>query len=256
MRLPWRPVVRTAALLGLLAAAGCLAPRAASKGVLRIGTLADSPPLAFRQDGRWCGVEADLGRALAARLGLKPVFVACAPDRLQDALLDGKVDVLMAGLALTDERRVRMDFASPYLAVGQAALVRGADRPRFNTAIKIRAAAVPVSVVAGSAGDEFVSRYFTRAERVAFPDAAAAAEALRDGKIDLFVHDGPAAWWLALQNEPAFALAPALFARADVAWAFRRGSVQLREAANQALADWQKDGTLESTLRRWIPFSK
>ncbi|MGD9613288.1 MAG: hypothetical protein AB7V22_10375 [Kiritimatiellia bacterium] len=41
-----------------------------------------------------------------------------------------------------------------------------------------------------------------------------------------------------------------------MAWAFRRGSVALRESANEALAVWQKDGTLESILRRWIPYSK
>lgn len=256
MRLPWRRIVRGLALFGLLAAAGCHAPRTAAKGVLRIGTVADSPPLAFRQDGRWCGVEADLGRALAARLGLKPIFVACDPARLQDALLDGQVDVLMAGLTLTEERRVRMDFASPYLVVGQVALIRTGDLPRYNTPIKIRSVQTAVGVVEGSPGDAFVSRYFTRAARVAFPRIAEAVEALREGKIALLVCDGPAAWWLALQNEPSFALAPALFAREDVAWAFRRGSVNLRESANQALVDWQKDGTLESTLRRWIPFSK
>ena len=58
-------------------------------------------------------------------------------------------------------------------------------------------------------------------------------------KIDLLVYDAPAAWWISLRHEPALALAPDLFAREEVAWAFRRGSVALRESANQALADWQ-----------------
>ncbi len=242
-------------LAGLATVAGCRALRSAAAPALRIGTVADSPPLAFRQGRRWCGVEADLGRAFAARLGMKPVFVACAPDHLEDALLEGQVDVLMAGLALTEERRVRMDFAAPYLVVGQAALIRAADLPRYNTAIKIRSTRARVGVVAGSPGDRFVSRYFVHAARVPFPAAEEAAAALRAGKIDLLIHDAPAAWWLSLRHEPALALAPALFAREEVAWAFRRSSVALRESANQALADWQKDGTLETVLRRWMPVS-
>ena len=244
------------ALLGFALAAGCQAIRPATTDALRIGVAADSPPLVLRHGGPLCGLEADLGRAFAARLGLKPVFVACAPAELEAALLTGQVDVLMGGTTLTEARRVQMDFAAPYLVVGQAALIRAGDMPRFNTAIKIRSAQARVGVIAASPGDAYVARYFTRAARTAYPDPAAAAEALRAGQIDLLVYDGPAAWWLALRHRPDLALAPALFDRAEVAWAFRRGSVALRESANEALAAWQKDGTLESILQRWIPYSK
>ncbi|MGD9783004.1 MAG: substrate-binding periplasmic protein, partial [Kiritimatiellia bacterium] len=207
------------ALLGLALAIGCQALRPASPGALRIGVADESPPLFFRRGGHPCGLEADLGRAFAARLGLKPVFVAAAPAELEAALLTGKVDVLMGGTTLTEERRVQMDFAAPYLVVGQAALIRAADLPRFNTAIKIRSARARVGVVAATPGDAYVARYFTRASRGVYPDPAAAAEALRAGQIDLLVYDGPAAWWLALRHRPHLALAPALFARAEVAWA-------------------------------------
>jgi ABC-type amino acid transport substrate-binding protein len=101
-----------------------------------------------------------------------------------------------------------------------------------------------------------VCTYFSNAKCIAFPQAGDAVEALLQNQIDILVHDAPALWWLALRHEPKLAVAPALFAREEIAWAFRRGSVTLREAANQALADWQKDGTLESILQRWIPFSK
>ena len=253
-----RPAARRAglALLAVALAAGCQVWRPATSGELRIGVAADSPPLFFRQGRRASGLEADLGRAFAARLGLKPEFVALAPTELEAALLAGKIDVLMGGTTLTEARRVQMDFAAPYMVVGQAALIRAADLPRANTAIKIRSASARVGTVAGTAGESYVGRYFTQATRFSYPDPAAAAEALRAGRIDLVVYDGPAAWWLALQHRPELVLAPALFDRAEVAWAFRRGSVSLRESANEALAAWQKDGTLESTLKRWLPVSK
>ena len=245
--------------LGLAFAAGCRSARpsaAPARPPLRIGVVADAPPLIFRHHGTWTGAEADLGRALADRLGMKPVFVACPAERLTDALLGGRVDILMAGLAVTDERRIRLDFASPYLVVGQAALIRAEDLLRFNTEIKIRTARSRAGVVADSAGDRLVSRYFSRAERIVFPRAAEAVDALLASQIDMLIHDAPAAWWLSLSRAERLSVAPALFAREEIAWAFRRGSVTLRESANRALADWEKDGTLESILRRWIPFSK
>lgn len=247
-----------ALLLGVLASAGCrsAALDRINRPSLRIGAVEDSPPLIFRQNGRWAGVEADLGRALAERLGRRPVFVAYPADKLSAALLGGHVDILMAGRTATEDLRVQLDFSAPYLVVGQAALVRTQDLPRVNTPIKIRSAKARAGVVANSAGDRLVSRYFANATRFAFPDAAEAATALRQGQIDMLIHDAPAAWWLALRHEPHLAVAPPLFAKEEIAWAFRRGSVSLRESANQALADWQKDGTLEAILHRWIPFSK
>ncbi|HOU22482.1 MAG TPA: transporter substrate-binding domain-containing protein, partial [Kiritimatiellia bacterium] len=120
-------------VLALLAAhvSGCRTPLASS-AALRIGTVRDAPPLICRQKGRWTGLEADLGRNLAARLGMKPVFIPLPAERLTDALLTGKVDMLMAGLTITDTRRLQMDFSLPYLVVGQAALIRSEDLLRYN----------------------------------------------------------------------------------------------------------------------------
>lgn len=249
-----------AAVLALLLAlsGGCRAigRDSAPREPLRIGTLADAPPLAFRQGRRWSGIEADLGRAFADRLGLRPVFVALPPEQLVPALLTGKVDVLMAGLTVSEERRVQIDFAAPYLVVGQGALVRKIEAPAFNTDIKVRSAPARVAVVEDSAGDRLVARYFPNARRTAHPSCESAVLALLHNQADMVVHDAPALWWSALRHPDHLAMAPALFAREEIAWGFRRGSVRLRESANDALADWQRDGSLEAILRRWIPLSR
>lgn len=247
------------ALLLAAVASGCRSLDPDSLGgrePLRIGIREDAPPFSFRRHRRWKGVEVDLGRALAKHLDLHPVFTALPENQLTQALLDGTVDILMAGFAITEERRVQIDFSSPYLVVGQSALIRSADRRRYNTEIRIRSTRARVGVVAGSSGDPLVSRYFVHAERVAFPELDPAVEALRLNHIDLLVHDAPALWWRAKQHPLELAIAPVLFARQEIAWGFRRGSVRLRETANQALADWQRDGTLETVLRRWMPVSK
>lgn len=260
--MPRRAGKLLSALTGLLLLAvggsSCrsLAPDSRSdREPLRIGVREDVPPFSFRRGRKWAGVEADLGRALAQRLDMRPVFTAVPGDQLTEALLDGTVDILMAGVTVTEERRVRIDFSTPYLGVGQSALVRSADRLRYNTEIRIRSARARVGVVTGSPGGPLVSGYFVHARRIDFPGLAPAVEALRLNQIDVLIHDAPALWWQARQNPAELAIAPVLFARAEIAWGFRRGSVRLREAANQALADWQQDGTLETILRQWMPVS-
>jgi len=243
--------------LSLLSACRSTDP-AASQAVapLRIGVIDDSPPLIFREKRRWKGIEAELGRALAARLNKKAVFVAFPPDLLTQALLNGQVDILMAGLALTEERRVQMDFSSPYLVVGQAAMVRPTETYRYSTKIKIRSTQNRIGVIEGSAADRLVSRYFVQAKRVPLPSWKEAVAALRQKEIDLWIGEAPLVWWTTQHEMPPLAMAPVLFAKEELGWAFRRGSVTLREAANEALQDWQKDGTLEMVLGRWLPFSQ
>ena len=258
--LTWNRAMGSAlALLLAIALSGCRSIGVADSSPripLRIGIVADSPPLVFRLNGQWAGIEADLGRALAEHLSMKPVFVPLPFRQLSTALLQGKVDILMAGITISEERRTQMDFCRPYLVVGQAALVRTPDLPRFNTEIKVRATSQRVGVVANSSGDRLVSSYFANASRTAYPDIKKNMKALLQNQIDMVVYDAPAAWWMALAHEGELSIAPSLFAREEIAWGIRRESISLRSSANQALETWQKDGTLESILQRWIPYSK
>ncbi|MDR0993630.1 MAG: transporter substrate-binding domain-containing protein [Verrucomicrobiota bacterium] len=242
---------------GVWVLSGCATPREQDpRPALRIGTLENAPPFSFREQGYWDGVEIELGIHLAARLGMRPEFLPYPENRLERALLNGDVDLIMAGFAITEERRTKLDFANPYLVAGQTALLRAEEAAHYNTAIKVQATTNRVGVLAHSTGEEYAVRYFTRAAHMVFTKQADAVQALLNDEIDLFIYDAPYAWWATLRYEPRLAIAPTLFAREELAWAFRRGSVMLRESANQALADWQANGTLDIILHRWMPVSK
>jgi polar amino acid transport system substrate-binding protein len=187
---------------------------------------------------------------------MKPVFIPLPAERLTDALLTGKVDMLMAGLTITDTRRLQMDFSLPYLVVGQAALIRSEDLLRYNTDLKIRSTRCRIGLLADSPAEELVDTYFSPAVRLVFARPAEGAGALEKQQIDIFMHDAPAVWWLAGQSKGRLIVAPPLFAREELAWGFRRSSNALREAANQVLAEWRQDGTLEAVLQRWLPVSR
>jgi polar amino acid transport system substrate-binding protein len=54
-------------------------------------------------------------------------FLELSWEQLPEALLAGKIDIIMSGMSITAARQVRMDFARPYLRAGQVALVRRED---------------------------------------------------------------------------------------------------------------------------------
>ncbi len=92
--------------------------------VLRVGVCANSPPIIFKQAGDYAGVEAELARGLGDALGMNIQFVDCPWNELIPALLDGKFDIIMSGMTITEQRSVRIAFTSPYLTAGQMCLVR------------------------------------------------------------------------------------------------------------------------------------
>lgn len=233
----------------------CTTPPAAPNGVLRIGCVTDYPPIMFKDArGEFNGAEADLGRALAAELGMTARFVPMAFNKLSDALLADKIDIIMAGMTMTDQRRIRLAFCSPYLVVGQMALVRLNEVPRYHTNLAIQTANTRVGVVAGTTGAQMVAKYFMNATIVTYQNPVDAVGALRGNHVDVVLYDAPVVWYYSAQYDAELAVSGELFSQEELAWAVRPGAGSLRDGVNQTLAKWKNDGTLDRILSRWIPF--
>ena len=91
-----------------------------TKGVLTVGVKADYPPFGYREpDGTINGIEPDLARDLAKRLGVKAEFVPVVASNRIQFLQQGRIDVLIATMTNTAERAKLVDFAAPdYYASG------------------------------------------------------------------------------------------------------------------------------------------
>lgn len=244
---------------GVLAAAmlaGCATPP--SPDVLRVGCVTDFAPLIYKDArGGMAGVEADLARALGDRLGRKTVFVPMDFDRVLDALLADRVDIVFAGLTATDARRVRVDFCNPYLVIAQAAVCRKPEARKYRGPARVVATPERVGVVAGTTGDELVSSSFVNAQKITFSKFDDAIWALRKNAVDLVVAGEPFAWYAVAQHANELSLTGARMTEEMLAWAVRPGNHALRQAANEALAAWQTDGTLDRIFENnHCPFTK
>lgn len=122
-----------AAVLALIALAGAAGAARAdllddirARGVMRIGVKADYEPFGFRDpSGALVGFDVDVGRRLAEAVGVTPEFRAVSSaDRLQ-RLAAGDVDLVVATLGDTAERRRLVTMIEPgYYGGGATALVR------------------------------------------------------------------------------------------------------------------------------------
>lgn len=221
---------------------------------LRVGVSPDYPPVIFERDGTILGIEADLARRAGHALKRPIEFVRIPFPDLLDALEAGEVDVVMSGLSITPERAERVQFTTPYMEVGQLAMIRKRDVARFGRPNTIRRAGARVGYERATSGERFVAEALPFAESFAFDSVEAGLRSLRADRIDYFVHDAPTVWQIAggLDHRDLLGLYRPL-TQEELAWAVRREDRQLRAVLDATLAHWQREGLIEPIVQRWIP---
>ncbi|MFM7144603.1 MAG: ABC transporter substrate-binding protein, partial [Alphaproteobacteria bacterium] len=199
---------------------------------LRIGINSQSPPFAFQLDGRFVGLEVDFARELSRTLGRRIKLVDLPFRSLIPALLEGRVDVVMAGVGVTAAREVRVAFAQPYLHSGLTALARRSDAERFRAA----PCTARFSVLSGSTGEKFVREKCPRSSAVFPTDSREIAIAeVRQGRSDVVVSEASVIAWAVSGDEGDLTLRREPLVREDLAWAVRRQDFDLLRQIDGAL---------------------
>jgi polar amino acid transport system substrate-binding protein len=246
-------------LLSLLLMLVCQLTQAADYALpstLRVGTSASYPPLTFKQDGEIKGVEADLAKAIGEDLKVEMRVLEMPWDALIAALNDNRIDIIMSGMSVTEERSERVLFTDSYMKIGQMALIRNADLVRWSQPTALFARGARVGVKTGTTGEAFARAELPDAIITSFASIEEGTDALTADKVDIFIHDAPTIWRLAANTATQKAGLMGLYRPLTdeyLAWAVRRQDEGLAAALNRSLARLKDDGTLGRILGRWIP---
>jgi polar amino acid transport system substrate-binding protein len=239
-----------AALSGVSVAAE---PGAATPQILKVGVAPQSPPMIFKEGKNLAGVEADCAQALGKALGRQIQFVELPWEELINALVEGKIDIIMSSMSVTRARESRVAFCDPYLRIGQMALVRAEDRYRFAL-LEAGLAKRTIGLKKGTTADLLVQQEFPRAQRKYYKSADDGAKALSKKQIDLFITDSTMVSYLeGMYETKSLVKAPMVFSDEVLGWAVRRSDDSLRETVNAYLKKIRENGELTKLLKRWIP---
>jgi len=229
--------------------------RGSSRNALRVGITPDYPPLIFKMKEEVKGVEFDLALRLGKALNRQVQFVELPWDQQIPGLIEGKIDIIMSGMTITEVRKARISFTDPYLKSGLLTLMRAEDSPYFRSLGDIQNSPLTVGVIKGTTGESFVRRNFLNAANIiALQKASEAPYLLRNNRIDLYVDDAPSVIWLASENEGTLKGFLNLLNEEYLGWGVRREDQELLTRANAILRDWKKDGTLREVLNQWVPY--
>jgi|WetSurMetagenome_2_1015567.scaffolds.fasta_scaffold198452_1 ABC-type amino acid transport substrate-binding protein len=231
--------------------------QAPQRPLLHVGVTPNYPPMIFKINDRITGLETDFAALLGDVLGREVTFVELPFTELINALMEGKIDIVMSGMTVTQARQVRVSFTDPYLKIGQVAMMRVQDASKYNSLMSIRQCNGAVGVIKGTTGEAYVRANFPQAAPiVAVKDPSEAPGLLNFRRIDLFVYDAPAIVWLVSENETTLKGFWEPLDDESLAWAVNRDDQALLKAANTALATWKKDGTVNQVVKKWLPYWK
>jgi polar amino acid transport system substrate-binding protein len=222
---------------------------------IRVGISPGYMPLVYRDPTfGLIGVEVDFARQLGNRLGKTVVFVEMAFSELVPALLDRRIDIIMSGMSITQERAELVNFTNPYARIGQMVLVRAADRSAFPNVQSFSKVTSSIGFVQQTTGEVAATAFFTKATFAPQPSVEEGIAALRKGEIDVFIHDAPTVWRIASssQEKELEGLYWPL-TKEPLAWAVRKDDKSFLFALNRQLSQWDVDGSLNRTLSHWVP---
>ena len=216
-------------------------------GKLTMATNAAFPPYEMTTDaGEFEGIDIETAQAIADKLGLELQIDDMDFDAALLSVQQGKADIVMAGVTVTDERKAVMDFSDSYATGIQSIIVpEGSD-----IASPDDLAGKKIGTQRGTTGYIYCSDDFGDENVVAYDDGLTAVQALNNGQVDAVVIDNAPAKEFVAAN-PGLVILDTSYAEEDYAIGMAKGS-SLEAAVNAALEDLKADGTLQSIVDKYI----
>lgn len=247
-----RRLVASVLVISLVAAACGKADEASilEKGTLVAGVRPDLPGIGLRRaDGTFEGLDVDVSRYLAERMG-KEVRFAPAPAADRERLLQtGEVDMVLT-FWLEPEWQQRLAFAGPYLLSYQDILVRNEERD-VRTVRDLEGRKICAVVGSGAAEAVTVERQ-VEAVPVAARSYDDCMTMLGDGRIDAVTTNDTILAGLKMRQGADFRLLNSRFGERRTGIAIRKGDPDGCEALNRAITEMYQDGTMSRLMRKWF----
>mgnify|MGYP003290040557 CR=1 FL=1 len=217
------------------------------EGVLTMGTNAAFPPYEFYDGETVVGIDAEIAAAVAEKLGLELVIVDMDFSSLIGAVQSGKIDVALAGMTVTDERKENVDFSDSYATGVQVIIVpEGSDIASVDDLD-----GALIGVQESTTGHIYCSDDFGEDSVVAYTNGATAVQALVSGKVDCVVIDKQPALAFVEANE-GLVILETEYVTEDYAAAISKDNPGLKAAFDAALQELIADGTVQAILDKYI----
>ena len=242
------------AMVVLMALALFTACAPKEENVLIMATNANFPPYEYMEGEEYAGIDIELAQEIAKKLGKELVIENIEFGAIVAGVETKKYDIGVAGLTVTEDRKLQVNFTDSYATGIQVVIVKDGgvidsldDLNGENIKIGVQQDTTghiyaSDSVENGGYGEDHVTAYLNGADAVA---------ALVAGSVDAVIIDNePAKSFVAVNS--GLKILDTEWLTEDYAIAVNKENTQLLADINQALAELKADGTVDRIINKYI----
>ena len=225
---------------------------------LIIGTDGLNEPMSFYADGQLTGFDIEFTKRLALFLNAQVMYQTMEFSALVIAAQSGKIDLLVADLNATPERRKKILFSDAYMDSEISLLVRKDRLPPKEPSATAQGitnlsklSTGRVGLMTGTTAEQFMARKYPQAQVSRHDNIADAIAALQGRKLDYVITAKTTAINYA-KNNPDLTVLPDALISEGAAIGVAKGNEQLLKQLNHVLARFKKEGSLDRLISRWI----
>ena len=199
------------------------------------------------------GFDIDMGIEMAKALGVKPVFVDTLWPGIIPALNRGRIDIIYGGMSVTEGRKKLVDFANPFMTVGQTVLLNAKHTDTVQSYKDLNDPKFIVVSKPGTTGEEAVQRLIPKATYESADTEIEGAMRVLEGTADAFVYDFPFNVVFSNMNPSnklVFLDKP--FTKEPIAWAIRKNDPDFLKFLNDFLIRMKADGRFDRIYHKWF----
>lgn len=216
-------------------------------GKLTISMSADFPPYENLDDsGDIVGIEVDIMSLIAEQLGLELQIDDMDFDSALLAVQQGKSDMVVSGVTITDDRKLVMNFTDSYTTAVQVIVVpEGSEVTLDNLGDQL------IGTQRGTTGFIYCEDDYGSDHVVGYDSYTLVIQALLNGQVDCVVMDDSVARAYVAEN-PSLSILDTEYAVEEYAFGVDKNNTALLDAVNTALNALMDDGTVQSIIDQYI----
>lgn len=218
-----------------------------AKTKLTMATNAEFPPYEYHEGDAIVGIDAEIATLIAAKLGMELEIADVDFDSIIPGVQQGKYDMGMAGMTVTDERLEKVAFSDSYAKGIQVVIVKEGG----SIATLDDVDGKKIGVQQATTGDIYACDDYGEENVIKYANGALAVEALKSGKVDCVIIDNEPAKAYVAANE-GLKILDTEYANEDYAICFAKGNTELQKKVNDALKALIADGSVQKVVDKYI----
>lgn len=216
-----------------------------------VGTSAGFPPFEYVENGEVVGFDIDLLREIGKLKGFDIEVKDISFDSLIAALKSGNIDIIAAGMTITDARKEVVDFSIPYYSANQSVIVQNDS----DDDITVLFGNHKIGVQTGTTGDLWVTetlkdKGILTGEIKRYDTFVYVINDLVNGNLDGVVLDTPVAKRYS-EIKPVNIVAEIITGE-EYGIAVNKGNTELMNKINEGIEELIENGTMDQLIAKYF----